>query len=48
MPCGELVRAVLQISWGEAGESFKCPDEMGLIVVIMVKVVFQVLYFDPA
>jgi len=45
MPCGELVRAVLQISWGEAGELFKCPDEMGLIVVIIVNMVFKILQF---
>ena len=47
VPGGELVRTVLQISWGEAGEPFKGPDEMGLIVVIMIKMVFQALYFDP-
>jgi len=37
---GEFVHAVLKIGWSEPGESFKCPDEMGLIVVILVNMIF--------
>jgi hypothetical protein len=40
MPGGELVRAVFQIGWGEAGESFECPDEMRLIVIKLVDMIF--------
>jgi hypothetical protein len=42
---GEFVHAVLKVGWCESGESLKCPDEMRLIVVIMVNVFFQVLQF---
>ena len=37
---GEFVYVVLKVGWGEAGEPFKCPEEMGLVVVIMVNMVF--------
>ena len=36
---GEFVYAVLKVGWGEAGEPLKCPEEMGLVVVVMVKMV---------
>jgi len=37
---GEFVHAVLKIGWSEAGEPFKRPDKMGLIVVIVVNMFF--------
>jgi len=37
---GQFVHAVLKVGWGKPGEPLKCPDEMGLIVVIMVNMVF--------
>lgn len=36
----QFVRAVLKLGWGGSGEPLKCPDEMGLIVVIMVNMFF--------
>jgi hypothetical protein len=37
---GELVHAVLKVGWGSSGEPFKCPEEMGLVVVILVNMIF--------
>ena len=37
---GEFVDAVLKFGWGGSGEPFKCPDEMGLVVVILINMVF--------
>lgn len=40
VPGSEFIHAMLQISGGTAGEALKCPDEMRLIVIIMVNMVF--------
>jgi len=33
----QFVYAVVKVGWSESGEPFKCPDEMGLIVVIVIR-----------
>lgn len=43
---GQLVQAVLKLGWVAAGKSFKGPEKMGLIVIILVNIFFEALQLD--